>query len=267
MVKYNKVYDSIYGVLIMNIKDIQVNKLLNAGLEKGVDPDKYSKDLKDYHMCLWENRTLKSKPFKLESGYLNRMIFNDGEHEIVFTPDSITNISQNSKRKYKSKPESEIVKDYCNDISVKELVDRFNEIDYTIGSSIIYPISIDNKSIGWTLNRARGVLYKIHDRIDLTLECIRRYYNNEQSVNPLLSSIIKNKLFFDLFSGFKEYVDFFFLNDLVDVDYNVLPLFGSVCFDTPFPDSIEEYKIYVKNTISFVEKRNARIDRWVKEWK
>lgn len=47
----------------------------------------------------------------------------------------------------------------------------------------------------------------ISDRWDLTLECIRRYYNGEDS--PLYNVFLNDKAFFDLFVDFKGYVDFF----------------------------------------------------------
>ena len=52
----------------------------------------------------------------------------------------------------------------------------------------------------------------IKDWFDFTLECICRYYNGEES--PLSRTLKKDKNFFN------EYVDFFFLNDLVTNDYN-----------------------------------------------
>lgn len=201
----------------MNIDEFDVDKILKNGVPEGKDPDKYSKLLKEYHICLWSSREVKKCKFILKNGNSNKMILNTGEHEIIFTPDSITNIFQNSNRKYNSRKELEIVEEHYNiDSDIKKYVDEFNNIDYTIGSSLIFPTRIDNQSIGWTLNRTRGISYKIHDRIDLTLKCIKMYYENNSEYNPLLDCIKKNRVFFDLFDNFKEYVDFFFLNDLVD---------------------------------------------------
>lgn len=252
----------------MNINEFDVNKILKNGVPEGKDPDKYSKLLKEYHICLWSSRKVKKCKFILKNGNSNKMILNTGEHEIIFTPDSITNIFQNSNRKYNSRKELEIVEEHYNiDSDIKKYVDEFNNIDYTIGSSLIFPTRIDNQSIGWTLNRTRGISYKIHDRIDLTLKCIKMYYENNSEYNPLLDCIKKNRVFFDLFDNFKEYVDFFFLNDLVDDNYNVKGFDNILSFDNPFPTSIEQYKLYLINMINFIKNRNLRIEKWVKEWK
>lgn len=53
---------------------------------------------------------------------------------------------------------------------------------YTIGSSIVFPGNkVDGKM---TINGARGFSSKIADRFDLTLECIRRYYDGRQEWTP-----------------------------------------------------------------------------------
>ena len=51
------------------------------------------------------------------------------------------------------------------------------------------------------------MINKINDRFDLTLECIRRYYLNEDS--PLKETFIRYSDFL-LFKNFKGYIDFFF---------------------------------------------------------
>ena len=58
--------------------------------------------------------------------------------------------------------------------------DHFNAIGYTIGGLILWPATpVDRK---WTINQARGCLRStIGDRMDLTLESIRRHYQDEWS--------------------------------------------------------------------------------------
>ena len=60
-----------------------------------------------------------------------------------------------------------------------------------------------------TINAASGVNSKIQDRFDLTLECIRRFYAQEES--PLKVTLERDISFFNLFQDFKVYVDFFFI--------------------------------------------------------
>jgi hypothetical protein len=81
----------------------------------------------------------------------------------------------------------------------------------TIGGHIIFPA---HKKNGFTINQARGVNRIISDRFDLTLECIRRFYEEEQS--PLYNTLLRYADFFDLFVDFSGYVEFFKLQDFID---------------------------------------------------
>ena len=79
-----------------------------------------------------------------------------------------------------------------------------------------------------TINGARGVNHKIKDRFDLTLECIRRFYKQEDS--PLREVFERYAEFFYLFEDFRGYVDFFLYQDLVEKDYS------GIKFWHPFDD-------------------------------
>lgn len=72
---------------------------------------------------------------------------------------------------------------------------------WTVSQEIIWPTHQNN------MNGMRGINPYISDRWDLTLECIRRYYNGEKS--RLSEAIEADKEFFDLFVDFKGFVDFF----------------------------------------------------------
>lgn len=122
---------------------------------------------------------------------------------------------------------------------------------------LIFPCNkVDGKP---SINMERGFNPQIADRLDLTLECIRRYYLNEES--PLFETLERYNDFFNLFGDFKGYVDFFLLNDLVSEDYSAIKFlypfdnFKSV----PYPQYIDEYKDYREATIRFLELRNERI--------
>lgn len=251
----------------MNINELDVNRPLNLNIPEHGDPDRDSHELKEYHICLWSHRQLNGRPFILADGDKNRMIYSNSDIEIVFTPDSITNSFKDSGRKTKfdKKTESELISAFRGeDSEIDDLLNDYSKEDYKIGSSIIFPVSINGVSIRWTLNIARGILYKIHDRIDLTLECIRRHYQEPDSYNPLKSSIDRNLVFFNLFKNFEELVDFFFLNCFVDEKGNVKSLSGSLDFNRSFPSTKEEYKTYIKNTVKFMEKRKKAIGEWIK---
>ena len=115
---------------------------------------------------------------------------------------------------------------------------------------------VDGKS---TINGARGFHPLIKDRIDLTLECIRRHYVNE--VSPLDEVLERYSNFFALFDSFKGYVEFFLLQDLVTKDSSEINFFMPFDnFKTPaVPKTIEGYISYKDQVIDFINKRNQRI--------
>jgi hypothetical protein len=125
----------------------------------------------------------------------------------------------------------------------------------TIGGHIIFPA---HKKNGFTINQARGVSRIISDRFDLTLECIRRFYRDEES--PLSKTLTNYKDFFDLFLDFKGYVDFFHLQDFIDKQEQVEFSLPFDNFTRPsLPQTIDEYKQYKDHTIHLMNKRNRRI--------
>jgi hypothetical protein len=114
---------------------------------------------------------------------------------------------------------------------------------------------IDRK---WTINQARGCLRSISDRFDLTVECIRRQYADEES--PLSATLDRYSDFFRLFREFRGYTDFFLLEDLVDADLTVR-------FFMPFddfrgsavPKDVDTYREFRHRSMDFIQARNERI--------
>ena len=88
---------------------------------------------------------------------------------------------------------------------------RYFNPPYTIGSAMIWPVRKIHRP---TLNTARGMRLRIADRMDLTLECIRRHYAEEPG-SPLADVTTNYADFFELFCTFKQFVEFFHLQDLV----------------------------------------------------
>jgi hypothetical protein len=87
----------------------------------------------------------------------------------------------------------------------------FLDLSYTIGGFIIFPGNRINSL--QTINQARGCNSKICDRIDLTLECIRLFYIGKDS--PLSKTLNRYNNYFQLFTNFKGYCEFFLLQDLI----------------------------------------------------
>lgn len=210
------------------------------------DPDRYSKKLKETHSYLWSRIVPNIKYGKLEiDSKLNSI-----KKDFYFSPDSITN-------SFKNNP---IVKTFIN---YSKYYKEYNSLDYTIGTSVIFPTRDDSGSSKWTINQARGCNRKIMDRFDYTLECIRLFYENKN--NPLEGCLDRYSNFFSLFIDFKGYVKFFFLDDLVSSDYKkVISFTGVIDFNNPIPNNINEYDNYLKNVIDFIKKRNKRIEVYYK---
>jgi hypothetical protein len=70
----------------------------------------------------------------------------------------------------------------------------------------------------------------------------------------------RDKDFFELFTDFKGYVDFFFLQDCVNEKYQVkLWLDTSLFEDSPMPKTTEDYFSWINSQLDFVKKRTKRI--------
>ena len=250
---------------MLNLHEIDVNRKLNEGIAEGQDADKLSHELKQYHLTIWNARGIELGLFECFDDAKNRIIIVGQGKEIIVTPDSITNIFWTSGRKFAGEMEKAIIARYRQEDAEIEAMRRayVEKIDYTIGSSLVFPVASNGHPIRASMNAARGLNYSVHDRMDLTLECIKRFYEGQTEGYPLIKTLNKSKDFFDLFKGFRQYVDFFFLNDLVDENYNIVGFNPPVSFNTPFPLTREDYKKYLQDNLTFIKKRNERIDAWI----
>jgi len=260
------------------------------------DPDQYSAQLKADHQALWSGKLpngdwliLVDETSGTEYDYLVGIIKNDTGKEkfrLRFGSDYITTSCC-------WKTSMEMIKAVKDHFSTEEDYKNFME-DYThktrtIGGEIIfprYPLGSGNRQ---TINQARGKNYYIKDRFDLTLECIRRYYQEKDSQgedNPLFDVFNQkeNRAFFDLFikgdkddvnnrkKGFENYVRYFYLDDWVSEDFQKVKYFimdeayqddpfKEVNYKpyNPFPQNPKEYIEFVERQIAFVNARNQRI--------
>ena len=205
------------------------------------DPDSYSATLRSYHRYLWSKKLPNGKELILDE-WLNNT---SDACNFLFSSDSISNSLRGQK-------------DYQYMISQidQSIIEDFVAKGSTIGGYVIFPKRKINGKM--SINQERGINYRICDRFDLTLECIRLYYLGKDS--PLYECFKRYHEFFDLFVDFEGYTDFFLLQDLVDNYNNVkffLP-FGGFAYK-PRPTEVEEYLVYKGNTITFVNDRNKRI--------
>jgi len=153
---------------------------------------------------------------------------------------------------------------------------------YDMGGLILFPGLQVNRA--WTITQAKGCTrLRIADRLDLTLECIRLYYEflrdhpehsatlstESDRTNPLGSVLHRYRWFFELFGSFDGYVDFWLLDDLVvkgegglSVNF-LLPRASSQPYDFTqewaLPADQHEYCAHLVAADDFVEKRNRRM--------
>lgn len=221
------------------------------------DPDAESKQLQQCHKAVWGNRELPcGKIMNLKDGEKCSLVWE--EENFVFSSDWFINTYIHWKSC------AHIMKELKDSVANYEDYKNYQKYyigkTYTIGGSIIFPQRIG----GINTSRAKN---NINDRADLTLECIRRYYEGNEN-NPLKEVLEQDSRFFNLFNDFKGYVDFFFLNDLVAPDYkSVNIIFGNSDFkDVGYPKTTDEWIKWQRDTIDFIDNRNSRIwDKFVKE--
>lgn len=209
------------------------------------DPDSASKMLQLYHKLLWSKRLPNGEFMNLSKGSgTSYLTWNN----MRFGSDSITASFRYKNNRKMIKSVSEAVPNY------KGYIESYIRKTYTIGGSIIFP-----KHAGG-INQSRGINPYIKDRWDLTLECIRLYYEAKHS--PLYEALNSDKAFFDLFVDFRGYVDYFFLQDCVSTDYSAVKFWlGNGTFEkNPLPKTVDEYFYWMKNQLEFVSNRNKRIE-------
>jgi len=229
------------------INSIDISFDFRSDTPSGKDPDSFSPTLRKYHKILWSKRLPNGKQFTLSDSIAGVYLHHHSElGEFFLSSDTATHTF--------SRWES--MAHIISQVAVED-IERFRYFAYTIGSMMIFPSNrVGGKS---TINGARGFHPLIKDRIDLTLECIRRHYLGQTS--PLESVLNRYAEFFRLFSTFKGYVEFFLLQDLVSEDFSEIKFLSSFSdFKTSaVPQNLEDYIAYKSKTIEYIKFRNQRI--------
>jgi hypothetical protein len=219
----------------------------------GKDPDTYSPTLKQYHQILWNKPLPNGKLLKISHIKSKYLVGICEDVSIELSSDSI--INSLSKRLKNNSKTSQIY------MECRSEIEKVQKNGSTIGGFLLFPRrKIDGKL---TINAARGFNNKIIDRFDLSLECIRLYFLGLDS--PLKNDLERYSEFFDLFSNFKGYVQFFLLDALVNDSYTEVKFFTSFSqafSHSPLPNDKTEYLTYAENSLRFVKSRNERIKQW-----
>ncbi len=211
----------------------------------GKDRDKYSPTLRRHHQLLWSKKLPKrSGRFDLTHEGGSHLTHRSPLGTFHLTSDAITTRLQKQAAKLiEGIPEDEIPQ-YRG---------------YTAGSALVFPgLQVDRK---WTINQERGCNSKISDRFDLTLECIRRHYLRTEP-NPLRDVLNRYESFFELFSDFDGYAEFFLLTGLLEEDGVTIKYFHPFDdFKTPaVPQDKDGYLEYLRRKKDFITARNRTID-------
>jgi hypothetical protein len=216
------------------------------------DPDTYSPNLRLYHKHLWSKTLPGGEFFDLDDSRGDAYLYHRSTQGTDFYLASDSVIPTFTRWGFaKEHPE----------LYSEEYNEEFMAIAYTIGGMMVFPGNrIEGK---WTINQARGCLKKISDRLDLTLECIRRHYLGLNDPSRLGETLNRYRDFFALFENFRGYVEFFLLQDLVTDDFSAVTFFMPFDdFKTPsVPKDADTYRRYRQKSIEFIQARNRRIDR------
>ncbi len=219
---------------------------------QGGDPDSTSPTLRSYHRFLWSRPLPNGKVFDLSIKKRGAYLYHTSDlGEFFLGSDTITHSYRKHKRKLSLTEQ------------IPAEVNELFEAGCTIGAYTIFP---NNKINGkMTINGERGCNSLIDDRFDLTLECIRLFYLQQDS--PLYQTLLRYRHFFDLFGDFACYVKFFLLDDLVDENYHIkfyLP-FNNFKAKPAF-SSIGDYLTYRNAVMDFISSRNKRIENYVEKF-
>ena len=208
------------------------------------DPDTDSQKLYKAHAFLWNKMLPCGKRFDLK-------IIGDCYGRLLIKNNLCANLSSDRMCPHFDGKYNDKFDGWLSDLEIEELKHKVR----TIGGHIVFPA---HKKNGFTINQARGVSRIICDRFDLSLECIRRFYKNEQS--PLYDTLTRYKDFFNLFVDFRSYINFFMLQDFIDEKEQINFSLPFDNFNRPaLPQSVDEYKQYKNHTIDLMNSRNKRI--------
>lgn len=225
------------------------------------DIDTYSQTLREYQACIYKKTLYRGELFDLKIGndpkddylyWCSPNYYGDDLAKSRFASDSIVNMQERYKPHKKLVP---ILKDE----GIRKILKEYVKSASTIGGEIIFPKHPNS------VNMARGRNPKIRDRFDLTLECIRRFYEKSEAKrqSPLYDVLKADEKFFNLFKDFDDYVEFFYLDDSYVQDGEIkFFIGGEPNFDdnfTPLPTSLGEWQQLYENQMACLAARNKKI--------
>lgn len=245
------------------------------------DPDAFSSRLRGWHNVLWTKQLPNGRRLELQP---ERGGLRDVTHEEFLSSDAAMPVWERWREVQGFHAEAQQRLQAHGRGTVHDLGWRL----YDMGGMILFP----GLQVGglWTINQAKGCTRaRIADRLDLTLECIRLYYeflqhrgtaggplpDGSARSNPLGPVLHRYQRSFEIVRSFEGYVDFWMLNDLVmEADAGpqvafLLPRASSDPYDftreVALPADADAYCSYLIAADDFVDKRNRRMARVVAE--
>ena len=216
---------------------------------QGRDPDAASATLRRYHQLLWSKTLPRGAQFALvlDDTYLRHV--SDAGVLLLSSDASVPTWSRLTKFAH--------IRRFVNEKDLRE----FDAITHQMGAMMLFPRNrIDGLP---SINQQRGCTPAIGDRLDLTVECIRRFYEGvtDPQSNPLGPTLARYADFFGIFTDFPTYAQFWLLQDLLTEDLQeVIPFLPFTSFNEPaLPQSMSDYVAYRSRAIAFVEARNKRM--------
>ncbi|MDN4475806.1 hypothetical protein QQX09_08045 [Demequina sp. SYSU T00192] len=216
----------------------------------GKDPDSHSPTLRRFHQLLWSKPLPDGRRIEWDTTQTWRYLHHRSSiGEFFLSSDAVMASYARWVR----------MRDIISQLT-PEQIEEFDTLGYTMGGMMVWPS--DRREGVHTINSERGFNSRISDRMDLTMECVRRYYQGQDS--PLSRTFDAYSEFFDLFTDFEGFTDFFLLDDLLD------PHSGDVTFFMPFhdfdgpsrPTDLAEYMDFREASMDFIRARNRRISAW-----
>lgn len=237
----------------------------------GMDPDKDSVTLRQYHQHLWSGRPLPGLP---DGGVLDLQPEGPGLVDRALGPRFFAtqeSLFLKSDRAISNWWRWESTQALRKDPAFDAKVEASNRPLDNMGGIILFP---GHKVGGNSINQVKGFDLRtvLADRLDLTVECVRLGYEGvfDADLNPLGPTLWRYWDFFALFGSFAGYVDFWLLQDLLAGDGRHVHFFlegeiGDYDFHRggPLPTSVTEYDRYLETAQAFVLRRNRRmVELW-----
>lgn len=239
------------------------------------DPDAFSARLRGWHKVLWSKQLPDGRRLELRP---DRGGLRDMTHGEFLSSDAAVPVWERWREVQGFHAETEQRLQRLGRGKIYDLGWRL----YDMGGMILFPGQQVDRL--WTINQAKGCTrLLIADRLDLTLECIRLYYellrhrhaagpslpDGYAEINPLGPVLHRYRPFFEMFRSFEEYVDFWLLDDLTVEGEDgpqvafLLPRASSEPYDftreVALPADADEYCSYLVAADRSVDKRNRRM--------